>query len=83
MQKIKTLFIAATLLFYAASLAPAAGNETNDSFSRAKKMLEQQVYFDHRVTVYCGAPFDEKKNIDLPVVRDDCGERSDKPSAGA
>lgn len=66
MQKIKTLFIAATLLFYAASLATAAGNETNDSFSKAKKMLEQQVYFDHRVTLYCGASFDEKKNIDLP-----------------
>lgn len=67
MQKIKTLFIAAALLFCVASLATAAGNETNDSFSKAKKMLEQQVYFDHRVTVYCGALFDEKKNIDLPV----------------
>lgn len=66
MQKIKTLFIAATLLFYAASLATAAGNETNDSFSKAKKMLEQQVYFDHRVTLYCGASFDEKKNRGCP-----------------
>ena len=44
----------------------AAGNETNDSFAKAKKMLERQVYFDHRVTLYCGAIFDEGKNIDLP-----------------
>lgn len=44
----------------------AAGNETNDSFAKAKKMLERQVYFDHRVTLYCGAIFDEGKHIDLP-----------------
>lgn len=44
----------------------ATGNETNDSFAKAKKMLERQVYFDNRVTIYCGYPFDEEKNIDLP-----------------
>ena len=42
------------------------GNTTNDSYNHAKRMLERQVYFDHRVTIYCDAPFDEKKHIELP-----------------
>ena len=52
--------------FVQISPAYAAGNTTNDSFSKAKQMLAQQVYFDHRVTVYCGAPYDERGNITLP-----------------
>lgn len=44
----------------------AAGNTTNDSFNKAKKMLERQVYMDHRQTIYCGAAFDESKRIELP-----------------
>lgn len=44
----------------------ASGNVTNDSFSRAKRLLEQQVYYDHRETIYCGASFDAQKNISLP-----------------
>ena len=39
-------------------LAFASGNTTNDSFNSAKRMLEHQVYFDHCVTLYCGAEFD-------------------------
>lgn len=46
--------------------ALAAGNVANDSYNHAKRMLERQVYFDHRVTIYCGAEFDERKNITLP-----------------
>lgn len=41
----------------------AGGNTTNDSFSKAKNMLERQIYADHRITLYCGAAFDEHKNI--------------------
>lgn len=55
---------AAALAF--AAPAAHAGNTTNDSFSQAKKMLEREVYYDHRVTLYCGASFDAKKNIQLP-----------------
>ena len=44
----------------------AQGNTTNDSFSKAKRMLEKEVYFDHRETFYCRAPFDVKKNVTLP-----------------
>lgn len=46
--------------------AAGSGNTTNDSFNTAKRMLERQVYFDHRVTLYCGAGFDAHKNVDLP-----------------
>jgi deoxyribonuclease-1 len=46
--------------------AVAEGNTFNDSFNKAKKMLERQVYKDHRVTIYCGANFDAKKNIQAP-----------------
>lgn len=47
-------------------LALAAGNETNDSFNKAKRMLEQGVYYDHRVTIYCEAGYDADKNIAAP-----------------
>ncbi len=30
-------------------------------------MLERDVYYDHRVTLYCGAKFDRKKRIVLPM----------------
>ena len=43
-----------------------SGNTTNDSFAAAKKMLEKEVYYDHRTTIYCGAEFNEKKEIRLP-----------------
>lgn len=56
----------ATLLLVLPSVAFAGGNVWNDSFNKAKKALERQVYYDHRVTLYCGASFDEKKNVTLP-----------------
>lgn len=61
----KRLLLAA-LLFVLPSVAFADGNVWNDSFNKAKKTLEQQVYYDHRVTLYCGASFDEKKHVTLP-----------------
>ena len=48
------------------SNAFADGNSTIQSFNKAKKTLERKVYFDHRETLYCGANFDDKKNITLP-----------------
>lgn len=59
-------FILAFALLFAPALVLAAGNATNDSFSQAKRMLERQVYFDHRVTVYCGAEFNAEKRVVLP-----------------
>jgi len=39
------------------------GNTANQSFSRAKQILMRQVYYDHRVTFYCGCGFDERGKI--------------------
>jgi deoxyribonuclease-1 len=64
MYKSIMVFLLAALVM--TSEAQAAGNEWNDSFSKAKKTLERQVYYDHRITLYCGAAFDEKKNVTLP-----------------
>jgi deoxyribonuclease-1 len=44
----------------------AAGNETNQSFNKAKKNLERSVYQDNRETLYCAATFDSKKNVIPP-----------------
>lgn len=41
-------------------------NQTNDSFNKAKKILEKQVYHDHRITLYCSATFNSKKKITPP-----------------
>lgn len=43
--------------------ALAATNETIQSFSKAKKLLETEVYQSNRTTLYCGASFDAEKNI--------------------
>ncbi len=53
------LLLAVALPFSAA----ATGNTSNDSFADAKRMLERQVYFDHRETLYCGAEFDAQKRV--------------------
>jgi deoxyribonuclease-1 len=53
-------------LFFISFASFAGGNTSNDSFNKAKKMLERKVYQDHRVTIYCGAIFDAKKNIEMP-----------------
>ncbi|MDD2463362.1 MAG: hypothetical protein PHI97_05145 [Desulfobulbus sp.] len=53
-------------LTFSLASAALAGNTTIESFSKAKKILERQVYHDHRTTVYCGAEFDDKKNVSLP-----------------
>lgn len=46
--------------------AVSNGNTEIDSFNKAKRLLEQKVYYDHRRTIYCGATFDEKKNVVIP-----------------
>ncbi|NRB38342.1 MAG: endonuclease [Pseudomonadales bacterium] len=55
-----------TALLYSVS-SFAAGNESIQSFSKAKKYLEREVYVDHRETIYCAAAFDAKKYITPPL----------------
>ena len=64
MNATKTL--AALLLAATSTLLMAAGNTEIESFNKAKRLLETKVYYDHRVTLYCGAAFDERKNVTLP-----------------
>ena len=51
------------LAFFSASNA-IARNQSISSFSKAKKILQRQVYNDHRTTIYCGANFDTHKNVE-------------------
>ncbi len=46
-----------------------AKNVANDSFSRAKMLLEKKVYItpDERVTIYCDAKFNKNKDISPPA----------------
>lgn len=41
----------------------ADGNTKIDSFSKAKRLLIKKVYNDHRVSFYCGCPFNKDKKI--------------------
>lgn len=42
------------------------GNTREESFLDAKRALERAVYHDHRITLYCRAPFDAKNNVQTP-----------------
>jgi len=54
------------ILLVTLSLPTLAANQEIQSFSKAKKILEKQVYHNHRKTLYCGASFDAKKKITPP-----------------
>lgn len=62
MKGLNAVFLSAALLLPFTVVA-----DPTDSFSKAKKLMMERVYFDHRETLYCGATFDEKKRITLPV----------------
>lgn len=65
MKRLGIVLLAASLgLPFGQSLAQ--GNTQIESFSQAKKLLEQKVYFDHRETFYCRALFNERKEVSLP-----------------
>lgn len=57
------------LICFAFSFYLQAKNVTNDSFSKAKSMLEKKVYLtpQQRVTIYCDAKFSKNKEISLPA----------------
>lgn len=60
------IILSALCLLMCASSAFAQGNYSIDSFSKSKRVLENQIYYDHRITVYCAAVFDEQKDITWP-----------------
>ena len=57
----------AVFLLAALSLPFTVVAGPTDSFSKAKKLMMEKVYFDHQETLYCGATFDEKKRVSLPA----------------
>ncbi|MCL1052220.1 hypothetical protein L2755_21755 [Shewanella abyssi] len=61
MNLFKNISTIAILVF--SSFTVAEGNASNYSFSKAKKMLERQVYQDHRETIYCGAKFIQRRKL--------------------
>jgi len=54
---------AATKKTTTTSSAAGQRNTRFQSFSKVKRTLLKQVYYDHRVTFYCGCPFDMKKVV--------------------
>jgi deoxyribonuclease I len=60
----KFIAIISLLLF---TLPTLASNQSIQSFSKAKRLLETQVYPDHRKTIYCGATFNTKKQVTPPA----------------
>jgi deoxyribonuclease I len=62
-MKTRILMVLLLLSLPAMAMARPAGNTWNDSFNKAKKTLERQVYTDHRITFYCGSPFNAEKKI--------------------
>ena len=61
-MKLLTFPLLVTLFFSTISLA----NQEIDSFSKSKRLLEKQVYNNHRMTLYCGAVFDVNKKVIAP-----------------
>ena len=61
---IKVIILFSSLLLL--SFASKAANQEIQSFSKAKKTLEKKVYNNHRITIYCGATFDAKKQVTAP-----------------
>lgn len=62
----KRLTVFLLLLFLILPFYVSAGNQTIQSFSTAKKILEKQVYNNHRQTIYCGAKFNAQKQVTPP-----------------
>ena len=64
----KIISLVLGLLFLAAFTGNSyAENQTISSFSKAKKLLLSNVYFDNRETLYCGANFDMNKYVEHPL----------------
>ncbi|MFT5806840.1 MAG: deoxyribonuclease-1 [Moritella dasanensis] len=64
LKQLSIMVISTTLSLPTFAYASDGGNQTNQSFSKAKKMLERQVYNDvPKLTIYCQADFNSKKKI--------------------
>lgn len=62
----KRAFFALTLTITSLSLH-ANENTSISSFSKAKRLLQDEVYIDHRETLYCSARYNEAKDVAPPL----------------
>lgn len=60
-----TVVLLATYLLLITSPS-LASNQSNQSFNKAKKILEREVYTENRKTLYCDADFSADKKVVLP-----------------
>jgi len=51
------------LLLLLPSICFSGGNQTNQSFNKAKKILLRDVYQDQHQTFYCNSTFDSQKQV--------------------
>jgi len=66
MNRSRILIILFLVHIWSAAVAlagPAGGPAT---FAQAKRVLAREIYHDHRLTVYCGAEYDERGQVSLP-----------------
>ncbi|SKC34442.1 Nuclease NucM precursor [Photobacterium piscicola] len=68
-MKITTIILLSGLFPIAAAANTPQGNTTNQSFSKAKKIMQKQIYTNpaDMKTIYCGADFNADKYITLPA----------------
>ncbi|WP_336596006.1 hypothetical protein [Photobacterium kishitanii] len=69
MNKTKIILFSLALLPTLSLAQTPQGNTTNPSFSKAKKIMQKQIYTNSAdmKTIYCGTNFDADKYITLPT----------------
>ncbi len=73
---IVSLFFGALLIFFLLALYARAGEKPTmplQTFRKAKEVARDRVYFDRRITFYCGCYFDPKGKSGGVIDPSDCG----------
>ena len=65
----KKIFLLALIIFITCSSHSNInhGNREITSFSKSKKLLEDKVFYDNKVTLYCNATYTDNKDVILPT----------------
>lgn len=62
----KVLCLSSLLFAFPLCALSHEGIVTNDSYSRSRRLLLNEVYKDNKKTLYCNIPFDENNNLIIP-----------------
>lgn len=60
MKNVFKAFVVSLAFILLLAVPAGAQNTTIQSFNKAKKTLARQVYQDHKITFYCGCPYEGK-----------------------